>query len=271
MQNMKTLNFEIQGKTYNLRYRGNSELLGNSELHYLGIVGSRSILKYTEEVLETLFSEYLKNYPFCIVSGGMYGVDLFSHNLALKHGLKTIVVLPCGISNYDNSILSSSLKSSKDSEVLVISQYDDFVFPKKYFFLERNRLVVSLSKTLLVAQSSMKSGSSYSGNYSLTQNKKTYCVPLSLDKPMFQGNNHLISKGARVYLDGKSILNEFGIVENLKPLSEKIADLLTKTPLTEEELLIKMKTKVNHDTLQKSLLKMILEGVLFFDGERYRL
>ena len=69
-------------------HEGDYGLLDSSQKK-LSIVGSRSILDQTKTVLEDLFEE-LKHFDICIVSGGMYGVDIFSHNQALLNNMKTI-------------------------------------------------------------------------------------------------------------------------------------------------------------------------------------
>jgi DNA processing protein len=250
-----------------LKMEGNRSLLQNKDFHYLGIVGSRSILNYTENVLEDLFENYLIGNPFCIVSGGMYGVDLFSHNLSQKFGLKTIVVLPGGIRNYKNSHLYSSLKIKNWDNLLILSQFDEDISPRKYTFLERNKMVVELSEVLLVAQSSVKSGSIYSGNYALNKNKKVVAVPFSLDKFQFLGNNNLINRGARIYENGNTVLSEFSIKVSSTDISEKIKHALSNKGKTVIE--ISEELEVDVKVVEKSVLNLILEGSIFYNGEKY--
>jgi len=72
-------------------------------------------------------------------------------------------------------------------------------------------------------------------------------------------------------LDGNSVLKEFQLLNQNDSLPSKILDLIRKNPLSEEEMLLNIKGGVEHYLLEKTLLKMILEGSIFFDGYKYRL
>lgn len=246
-------------------YEGNIKLL-SSNIKKIGIVGSRSILSQTKDFLDDLFLE-IKNFNLCIVSGGMYGVDIYAHNLALKHKMSTIVVLPQGIDSYKKSYLFSQLKFSPDSNYLLSSEYPNNFGARKYTFIQRNNTIAYYSDVLLVAQASPNSGSITTANFGLRQKKKVLCVPFSLEVKQFQGTNHLIRKGCQIYLDPESLLENIGISSNY--IDERILSSLNNTPknLYELEKLL----EVNIEVLKKSLLKLILEGQIFFDGENYYL
>jgi len=211
-----------------------------------------------------LFLE-LKFHNFCIISGGMYGVDIYAHNLALRHGLKTIVVIPQGINLYLKSYLFKSLKIQNLSNILIASKYPDSFSARKYSFIERNKVIVDLSEAVLIVQASEKSGTLSTANYALKLSKSTFSVPTSLENKQFQGTNLIINRGANIYLNPLSILNHFGI--STFNLEELIVSKLKISPINFNELINLLDTE--HDLLQKSLLKLILEGKIFFDGEYY--
>ncbi|MDN2913438.1 DNA-processing protein DprA, partial [Campylobacter jejuni] len=56
---------------------------------------------------------------------------------------------------------------------------DDYL-PKNYDFLLRNRLVIALSKAVVVAQADIKSGSMQSAKLALELNKPLYVLPQRL-------------------------------------------------------------------------------------------
>jgi DNA processing protein len=244
---------------------GDKNLLEDSSFK-LGVVGSRSIIKYTKNVLEDLFQE-LKNFDFCIVSGGMYGVDIFSHNLALENNLKTIIVLPQGITSYKNSILYRQLNLKSNSKFLFVSEYPDNFAPRKYTYIERNKVISCLSEVLLVAQASYKSGSISTAYSTLKQNKKLISVPFSLDNIQFQGTNLLIEKGSKIYLNASSVLSEFNLSDNIVEFQIKDSLSIGSKNIDELQNII----GVNFNLLQKGILKLILEGQIFYDGEKYYL
>lgn len=247
-------------------FEGDKSLLYDDS-HKLAVVGSRSILNYTKNILEDLFLE-IKNYNFTLISGGMYGVDIFSHNLALENNLKTIIVLPQGIESYKKSSLYSQLKlKNNDGRYLFISKYLGDELPRKHTFLERNRVISNLSSSVLVAQAGIKSGSFSTGLFSIKNSKKVFCPPFSLDDFQFQGTNLLLKIGASLYLKPNDLLEFYEI--DIEGIENRIIDLLKNQPksmFTISELL-----GVELGLIEKSLLKLILRGRILFDGENYYL
>jgi len=246
-----------------INYEGNISILNDNSLK-LGIVGSRSIINYTKTILEELFYE-IRNFNFCIVSGGMYGVDMLAHNLALKHNLKTICVLPQGIENYKNSSLYNQLRVSSNSQILFISKYLPNENPRKYTYIERNKVISEVSEVLLVAQASNKSGSISTANHTIKLKKKLISVPFSLEHSQFQGTNTLIQRGADIYLNPYTVLENFGI--NPLDVEKLILSLVSSSPQSFDFL--RQKIDIHSDLIKKSLLKLILEGQIFYDGEKY--
>jgi len=246
-------------------FDGEESLIGkDSQNVYLAILGSRSILDYTKELLESLFEELSRYKNLVIVSGGMYGVDLLAHNLSLKYSLGTIVFLPCGIDTYKKSFLYKSLKVNSTSKILLVSKYPYNNNSRRYTYLERNRGIIDFSKVVLIAQSGLKSGSIYSGNYSLKVRKPTFCVPISLNHQQFLGNNILISKGAKIFIDCRTLLNELEIQENILDISLLIKFL----PRNFEELVENFR-EYDPDEIEKTLLEGILRGDLIFENGRF--
>ena len=244
---------------------GNIDLLKDTSFK-LGIVGSRSILSYTKNVLENLFIE-LKNFDFCIVSGGMYGVDIYAHNLALRNNLKTIIVLPQGISTYKDSSLYNQLYLKENSNYLMVSEYPDNFLPRKYTYLQRNKIIAELSNVLLIAQASYKSGSISTAFSAIKQNKKLVSVPFSLDTPQFQGTNLLIDKGSKIYLNPSTVLEQFNISE--RNIEDTIKNILFSKPHSLKDL--ELCSGIGSGRVQNCVLKLILDGEIFFDGEKYSL
>ena len=245
-------------------YEGDINIL-NDVSPKLAIVGSRLILDCTKNYLEDLFHE-LSNFDITIVSGGMYGVDIFAHNLALKNNMKTIVVLPQGISIFKKSILFRQLKIDKNSKILLTSEYEPDFKPRKYTFIERNKIIAKYSQVTLVAQASIKSGSISTALNALKLSKKVIAIPLSIDVTRFQGTNFLISNGAQIYLSPKTVLENYNLTAN--SIEDRIIGLIDKsTKINFDDLVEKVET--NSSIVQKTLLKLILEGRVFYDGGEY--
>lgn len=89
----------------------------------VAVVGSRKMTDYGRQVLEKLIPK-LVFAKKTIVSGFMYGVDQYAHQIALNSGGKTIAVLGWGISepllDYDKE-LSQKIIQSKG---LILSEWE---------------------------------------------------------------------------------------------------------------------------------------------------
>lgn len=245
-------------------FEGDLSLLNENQIK-LAIVGSRLILDSTKNYLEDLFLE-LANFDITIVSGGMYGVDIYSHNLALKNNMKTIVVLPQGIASFKQTNLFYQLKINQSSKILFTSEYEPEFKPRKYTFIERNKIIAKYSNATLVAQASLKSGSISTALCALKLSKKVLAIPFGLDVTQFQGTNFLFSKGAHVYLSPQSVLEILGF--QFSSLEDKILNLIENSTYLSFACLIE-KIETNPSVLQKNLLKLILEGRISYDGEKY--
>lgn len=249
----------------NYNIYGNKDFLNMRDTVFLGIVGSRSLLSYTTEALEDLFLT-LKDLKVCIISGGMYGTDIFAHNLSIRYKIPTIVVLPCGIESYIKSSLFFNLKKDSLSDYCLVSNYPSNFLARKYSFLERNKIIVDWSDLVLVAQSAEKSGSMFSGNYALKTSKSLYAIPISLERKQFQGNNILISKGAKIYISPKNFSENFS--KKFIPRCLDF-DVLSKLLPAKLDSLCKYLPDYDPTIIEESLLKLILEGKIFYENGIY--
>lgn len=91
-------------KPWVLYYQGCLDVL---LMPQLAVVGPRMPSVYAKEVLSALF-ESVQGRKCCIVSGGARGVDLFAHEMALKMGIPTVVVLGGGFDYYLKSAATRS-------------------------------------------------------------------------------------------------------------------------------------------------------------------
>jgi len=242
-------------------YEGNKSLIDKNLYYHLGIVGSRNILGSTKIILESLFEELSSIDNLVILSGGMYGVDIFVHNLCLKYNIGTIFFLPSGNKYFKKSSLFRLLNLKSTSNFLFVSRYDEYFSPRKYTFLERNKQLIEFSECNLIAQSALNSGSYFSGNYSLSINKRTFSIPFSPLDTQFIGNNLLISKGAGIYLSSSDFIEKLGIIKKSDLTIETIISFL---PNSQKNLENKFSNVIPHE-IEKILLKGILEGKIFFE------
>lgn len=241
----------------------------------LGVVGSRRMTSYGAAVVEELVSG-LVTYGITVVSGFMYGVDIAAHLCALKYGGKTIAVMPCGINliypskhwqYYENLLLSGGL---------VVSEYLEDVSPRKWMFLERNRIVAGVSLGVLVIEAAEDSGSVVTANFSRSFGRKVFAVPGSIFSSTSFGANVLIKKGGVLVNTVEDVIVELGMLvrEELKIVpkvskgssEEKILLSLKSSSKNYEQLLQEVSSDVE---LRDCLMKLELADLVIYKGGYY--
>ena len=169
--------------------------IGNTKLFDapgIGFCGSR---KASEKGLETAAdcANQAATLGYAVVSGNAAGVDFVAHHAALQAGGTTILVLPEGIENFR---IRKDLRPVWDwSKVLVVSQFDPSAPWQAYRAMQRNEVIIALSRVMIVIEAGAKGGTLNAG-----------LTPLSAGKPLFVavyedmdtnavGNARLIDRG----------------------------------------------------------------------------
>ncbi|NLC54674.1 MAG: DNA-protecting protein DprA [Erysipelothrix sp.] len=176
-----------------LFYKGDIKLLKKEAV---AIVGSRKMTlygkKYTNQIASILSNKYV------IVSGLAAGVDSEAHKSSIIKG-KSIAVLGSGI-NYIYPKSNTNLYNYMQKDNLIISEYPNGVVPKPYYFPFRNRIIAALSKSVVVTQAALRSGTMLTVNEALELNKDIYVLPYSIEDSAGSGCNYLIQQGANIIL-----------------------------------------------------------------------
>jgi DNA processing protein len=140
-----------------------------------------------------------------VVSGGAMGVDALAHQGALPN---TIAVLANGLDIYYPKVNETLLKSIRE-KALILSEYSEGTRAMRHSFVERNRIVVALSKAVVIAQADAKSGSMQSAKIALALNKPLYVMPQRLGES--DGTNALLAaQKAKLIDDIPAFVGQFG-------------------------------------------------------------
>lgn len=188
----------------------------------LAIVGSRKATNYGLEAVDKLISQ-LVGTNIVIVSGLAFGIDAAAHRAALKYGLKTIAVLPSGVDNPHPKTHYNLAQQILASGGALVSEYPLGTTPQKYHFPARNRIVVGMSKAVLLVEAGEKSGTLISARLGIEYNREVLAVPGSIFSDVSCGTNRLISEGARLISSGEDIKDELGIENSI--VEEKVIKL----------------------------------------------
>lgn len=190
----------IKNPPKQLFYKGNLELLNRP---LVSIVGSRRASLYTKECVFRL-SKMLASSGVCVVSGGAIGVDIAAHSGALPN---TIAVFGNGLDKIYPKTNEKIIKEIYQNS-LAISEYEPSMPPLAHNFLQRNRLVVGLSRVLVIAQADFSSGSMQSARLAKQMGVPIYVLPQRIAES--DGTNALLANSeAKIINDFKSFVELF--------------------------------------------------------------
>lgn len=168
---------------------GNTGLLG---LPGIGFCGSR---KSSEKGAATAAdcAEQAAANGFTVISGNAAGVDSVAHEAALRTGGATILVLPEGI---DRFRIRRDLRATWDwKRVLVLSQFAPDAQWQAYRAMDRNALIVALSKAMIVIEAGVTGGTLNAGMTALAAGKPLFVAVYEDMEGAAAGNLALLERG----------------------------------------------------------------------------
>ena len=229
----------------------------------VAVVGSRRMTEYGRRVVEKIIPQ-LVSQGQTIISGFMYGVDQYSHQICLESGGKTIAVLGWGINlKLEGFDLKLAQKITKNGGLL-LSEWENQQ-PSCWTFPARNRLVAALSEKIIVIEAAEKSGSLITARIAAKLKREIWSVPGPITSRLSVGTNNLIALNkARMYLGDFCSLR----TESTKKANPLI-NLLENDVLTANEIARKLGRPVSQIGAQLSLLT--LEGQLTEKEGKYYL
>ena len=136
------------------------------------------------------------NEGFAIISGLAAGVDRLSHFACLASDGKTIAVLAHGLDMIYPSQNQNLAQKILRCNGTLLSEYPVGTKPDKFRFINRNRIIIGLSKATVAIEFSIKSGTMHSINYSQELNRPVFCPSpgSSLDENL-AGLKYILDKG----------------------------------------------------------------------------
>lgn len=230
-----------------LYYKGDLSLAHGSRT--IGIVGTRGATSYGKNCCEKIVDELVAS-GVTTVSGLALGIDGICHRRTLQRQGKTIAVIGSGL---DIVYPSSNIDVWKEIEKkgLIISEFPLGTPPNAFNFPRRNRIIVGLSKGVVVVESKEKGGSLITAYLALEENRDVFAVPGDIFSPNSIGTNELIkNSGAKLISSGKDVLEEY-FWEGQKYLDE----VITEIPMTDYE-----KKIYNILAIEKNLDEIIMES-----------
>jgi len=183
----------------------------------VAIVGTRKISPYGQAVTWD-FARELAGQGLVIISGLALGLDALAHKAALEQGGLAIAVLPCPLQKIVPATNQRLAQRILDNGGALVSEYPEDEWPKRQYFIARNRIVSGLSDAVLIPEGGEKSGAMHTARFALEQGKNILAVPGSINTPGSVGTNSLIKNSkAGAVTSPLDVLNALG----LRPRSTK--------------------------------------------------
>jgi DNA processing protein len=230
---------ELSSPPVIIYYKGNFSLTKSN--FNLAVIGSRRVTNYSKLVMQKILPPALAS-SVNVVSGLAFGVDYLGHKFSLETPQsKTIAVLGGGLDSnsiYPNEHLKMAEKIL-EQDGLILSEY----FPGRpalpFQFPQRNRLIVSLSKTVWVVQAGMKSGTLLTAKIARDMGKDLLVTPASILEDSYLGNHQILQDGAWPLISPIEIFSSMGINSVAKPISKNnIQTLIEAHNLTNNQSLL---------------------------------
>ena len=189
----------LDGKAPDRLYlQGNVALL---ELDSIGFCGSRNSSDTGINIVKDCAEQAVES-GLVVVSGNAAGVDIAAHYHALNAGGSTILVLPEGISHLRPR---RDLASVWDWErVLVVSQFEPDHIWKGYRAMERNQVIIGLSKAIVVIEAGEKGGTMHAGEKTLKLKIPLYVAEYDDMPDDALGSKKLLQMGGKALLRSQS-------------------------------------------------------------------
>ena len=166
----------------------------------VGVCGSR---KSSEKGIETVrdCADQIAKGGEPVVSGDAAGIDVAAHRAALEAGGNTILVLPEGIHHFR---VRRDLRDVWDwNRVLVVSQFEPDASWSVYRAMDRNRLIIALSRAMIVVEAGESGGTVNAGISTLKAGKPLYVAVYENMPEKAPGNEKLLQLGGKRVFKGR--------------------------------------------------------------------
>lgn len=172
-----------------LFYKGNADL---NAAHIISVVGTRNSTPYGLDIVNNLLEDMAVAFPdLLVVSGLAYGTDINAHRAALNNGLPTVAVLAHGL-----DMLYPSIHRSTAQQMLshggLLTEYPTGSKPFSFSFLNRNRLIASISDATIVVESKEHGGALTTARCAASYNRAVFAFPGRVSDETSGGCNALI-------------------------------------------------------------------------------
>lgn len=173
----------------------------------ISIVGSRHCSDDGRKAAEMLGRE-LADAGFAVISGMALGIDGAAHCGAISVGGTTVAVLAGGADRIyptEHAKLYGHILEHGG----VVTERPPGVVGQRYFYRQRNRIMVGLSAGVIVVEGSQKSGTSITARLAASWNRDVFAVPGNPVAENSELPNGLIADGAKFTTSSMDVIEEY--------------------------------------------------------------
>ncbi len=203
---------DLEQPPYCLWVRGPVDL-GSACLRSVAIVGARSATAYGESVAADLASG-LAERRFTVVSGAAFGIDAAAHRGALAVDATTVAVLASGVERPYPAAHAALIARIAETGA-VVSEVAPGSAPTRYRFLQRNRLIATMTRGTVVVEAGLRSGSLNTARTASDHERVVAAVPGPVTSMMSSGCHDVIRSGRAVLVtdaaEAAEAVGEFGV------------------------------------------------------------
>ncbi len=199
---------EIQDPPLILFTQGNLSLL---QQELVAIIGARNAepfsLKFASDLARAVVAQGL-----VVVSGLATGVDSAAHRATCNTSIgcgATIAVLGSGHFNIYPRTNQKLFEEILACGGLVLSQFEPETAPRRFQFVDRNRVIATLAKAVCLVQAAEGSGSLGTAEFALQAGRDIYVMPGDLRNKNFAGSYQLLKQGATLLTDSRDLVETF--------------------------------------------------------------
>lgn len=181
---------------------GNADLLNRDAVSF---VGARASTSYGERVTTDLIQGIPERYV--IASGGAYGIDGAAHRAAMASGHSTVVFTAGGVDRAYPAGHVALFDRVLESGGAIVSELLPGGTPTRWRFLQRNRLIATYGKALVVVEAGMRSGSLNAAENARWSGRRVGAVPGPITSAASAGCHKLIAERARIITSSEDVMS----------------------------------------------------------------
>lgn len=198
-----------------LFYSGNADLNAH---HIISVVGTRDSTPYGFDLTQNLIEDLSVAFPdLLVVSGLAYGTDINAHRAALRFGLPTVAILAHGLDMLYPTVHRTTARQMLSHGGL-LTEYPTGSKPYSFSFLNRNRLIASISDATIVVESKEHGGALTTARCAATYNRAVFAFPGRVNDEASIGCNALIrGNEAEMITSGRDLAESLNWKPKVKP------------------------------------------------------